>query len=371
MSKTSKKKQIQHLKEQRMMERSNMRAERSAKKTMYHPIASSWAASGIECEAPLSGTDDFVVALASDDADPVPIFAAINSTLTNTRRRQLDFVAFVSRDCAPKLKALVRNHILSYPDDSHLPKAMRRAAVRVSVCVGLDAQLRQRPAMRAFAMLANSTRVKRKELLSSYNFAAFYLPHVLQARRVLYMDTDVIVLRKYIDFPLAEAYRAAAYRRVQAVTGDCAIGRGDGPRPATCEPLPRSMPANDTCVFNRGVLLLNGEIWRRERMAERIERLVVDFVHSKGALFRAGVSQPPFLLALANHYFKLGQEWNVRGLGRDAIGEPEWLNIAGAMRASYPARGEDRPRPAPRRAAGRLRSAPHRAACATPARVNS
>ena len=47
--------------------------------------------------------------------------------------------------------------------------------------------------MRALAMLANSTRVKRKELLSSYNFAAFYLPHVLQARRVLYMDTDVIV----------------------------------------------------------------------------------------------------------------------------------------------------------------------------------
>ena len=103
MSKTSKKKQIQHLKEQRMMERSNMRAERSAKKTMYHPIAASWAASGIECEAPLSGTDDFVVALASDDADPVPIFAAINSTLTNTRRRQLDFVAFVSRDCASLL----------------------------------------------------------------------------------------------------------------------------------------------------------------------------------------------------------------------------------------------------------------------------
>ncbi|KAH8045422.1 hypothetical protein JL720_16701 [Aureococcus anophagefferens] len=79
---------------------------------------------------------------------------------------------------------------------------------------------------------------------------------------------------------------------------------------------------NDTCVFNRGVLLLNGEIWRRERMAERIERLVVDFVHSKGALFRAGVSQPPFLLALANHYFKLGQEWNVRGLGRTPSASP-------------------------------------------------
>ena len=129
MSSSKKKKMLLQMKEERQYERNTFRAERSAKKVMYHPIAPTWATTGIRCESPLSVSDDFVVALASDDADPVPIFAAINSTLTNTRRRQLDFVAFVSRDCAPKLKALVRNHILSYPDDSHLPKAMRRAAV--------------------------------------------------------------------------------------------------------------------------------------------------------------------------------------------------------------------------------------------------
>ena len=182
----------------------------------------------------------------------------------------------------------------------------------------------------------DGTGVERKELLSPFNFAAFYLPHVLaHAARILYLDTDVVVrgdvdelarmdlggkpaaavedcsqvLRKYIDFPLAEAYRAATARRVGGRA--CA---GDG-----CEPMPRETPGNATCVFNRGVVLFEGRAWRAQRLAERIERLVVDFVHSKGALFRAGVSQPPFLLALAENYHKLDGAWNVRGLGRDAV----------------------------------------------------
>ena len=224
--------------------------------------------------------------------------------------------------------------------------------LRVSVCRGLDDQLQLRPAMRALQMLGNSTRVKRKELLSPFNFAAFYLPHVLaHAARILYLDTDVVVrgdvdelarmdlggkpaaavedcsqvLRKYIDFPLAEAYRAATARRVGGRA--CA---GDG-----CEPMPRETPGNATCVFNRGVVLFEGRAWRAQRLAERIERLVVDFVHSKGALFRAGVSQPPFLLALAENYHKLDGAWNVRGLGRDAVGLPEWRAIAASARRAF------------------------------------
>ena len=48
--------------------------------------------------------------------------------------------------------------------------------------------------MRSLLKLTNSTRVKRRELLTSFNFAAFYLPYILSgARRVLYLDSDVIV----------------------------------------------------------------------------------------------------------------------------------------------------------------------------------
>mmetsp|Transcript_29027 Transcript_29027/g.89776 ORF Transcript_29027/g.89776 Transcript_29027/m.89776 type:complete len:277 (+) Transcript_29027:275-1105(+) len=251
VSSKKKARQIQHLKEVRAVERSNMRAEKSSKKTMYHAIPSEWGAAGVRCHRPLSTSDDFVVALASDAADPVPIFAAINSTVSNTRRRALDVVAFVGPACELGLRSLVKEH-LTY-DDSDLPPSKRRPELRVSVCGGLDDQLRQRPAMRALAMLRNSTRVKRKELLSAFNFAAFYLPHVLPARRILYLDTDVIVrgdvhelakmaldgapaaavedcsqhLNKYIDFPLADAYRAAAARRVRGRTFLAARGESN------------------------------------------------------------------------------------------------------------------------------------------------
>ena len=344
MSATKKRKQIQKLKELRASEWAHRRADKSAKKTMYYGIPDEWSRRGhIACSREIDRGGDFVVAVASDAPDAVPIFAAINSTAANTRRRRLDVVAFVGAAAAGDLERLV---------EDHLRRAGATLDLRVSVCRGLDDQLQLRPAMRALQMLGNSTRVKRKELLSPFNFAAFYLPHVLaHAARILYLDTDVVVrgdvdelarmdlggkpaaavedcsqvLRKYIDFPLAEAYRAATARRVGGRA--CA---GDG-----CEPMPRETPGNATCVFNRGVVLFEGRAWRAQRLAERIERLVVDFVHSKGALFRAGVSQPPFLLALAENYHKLDGAWNVRGLGRDAVGLPEWRAIAASARRAF------------------------------------
>mmetsp|Transcript_4674 Transcript_4674/g.16693 ORF Transcript_4674/g.16693 Transcript_4674/m.16693 type:complete len:547 (+) Transcript_4674:109-1749(+) len=336
--------------------RSKNRAWRSSMKQMFHPIPESWGG-GITCEDPLP-SDDFVVAVATDARDALPIFAVINSTVSNAvTLKRISFVVLVTHETRASLLELVRRFI---------PKKTRTGQfVHVSVCVGLDEQLTRRPAMMALAQLRNSTRVKRKELLSSFNFAAFYLPHILAAKRVLYLDSDVVVrgdvgelahlhlrgraaaavedctqrLTRYVDFPLAETYRQAASRRVAAQAGDCAAAVADAAAesapPPHCEPAPRALPPNNTCVFNRGVLLLNRHVWLKERVAERIERLVVDFVHSRGVLFRAGVSQPPFLLALAARYFKLGAEWNVRGLGRDAVGHPEWAIIASHARKNY------------------------------------
>ncbi|KAJ8613414.1 hypothetical protein CTAYLR_002277 [Chrysophaeum taylorii] len=347
----------QRLKEYKLRER----AFRSSKRSVYHAIPEKWG-NGIWCEEPLASGDPFVVALASDEEDPLPIFAVINSTLSNAAEpHSLSFVVLVSKRARPGLAAIVRRYFTAGGGSN-------ATGPRVSVCVGLEEQLRSRPAMRALAVLANSSRVKRKELLSAFNFAAFYLPHVVKAPRILYVDSDVIVrsdvgelakmpmngkpaaavedctqhIFKYIDFQLAAAYRRAARVRAENLIRD---GCGRVPPPTNgsrllaspdCEPMPRPMPPNDTCVFNRGVLLLNRDVWLRDRLAEHIERHVIDFVHARGALFRSGVSQPPFLLALATNYERLDGEWNVRGLGRDAIGIPEWHDIAAETRRSYP-----------------------------------
>ena len=73
--------------------------------------------------------------------------------------------------------------------------------------------------------------------------------------------------------------------------------------------------SNETCVFNRGVVLFDSARWRELRLTETIEDLVDAFVSyaiSCGAA--ASRSLHSYLLTLAGRYLKLGVEWNVRGL---------------------------------------------------------
>ncbi|EGB03182.1 hypothetical protein AURANDRAFT_34357, partial [Aureococcus anophagefferens] len=183
--------------------------------------------------------------------------------------------------------------------------------------------------------LSNSTHVKRKELLSPFNFAAFYLPYVLlESRRVLYLDTDAIVegdvgelahldlggapaaavedctqkVFKYINYELLERYDSGGRSKLGPMNRNA-------PRLWSRFGFTADAYSNETCVFNRGVVLFDCPRWRELRLTETIEDLVDAFVASRAKLWRGGISQPPFLLALAGRYFKLDMEWNVRGLG--------------------------------------------------------
>ena len=146
MSATKKRKQIQKLKELRASEWAHRRADKSAKKTMYYGIPDEWSRRGhIACSREIDRGGDFVVAVASDAPDAVPIFAAINSTAANTRRRRLDVVAFVGAAAAGDLERLV---------EDHLRREGATLDLRVSVCRGLDDQLQLRPASHEISVIA-------------------------------------------------------------------------------------------------------------------------------------------------------------------------------------------------------------------------
>ncbi|KAJ1453459.1 nucleotide-diphospho-sugar transferase [Pelagophyceae sp. CCMP2097] len=203
-------------------------------------------------------------------------------------------------------------------------------------------------------MLRNSSRVKRKELLSPFNFAAFYLPYVLrESKRVLYLDTDVIVegdvgalhdldmqgfpaaavedcsqqVFKYINFDLLRKYDADSAPPYEPEEPGTAAA---WTRWSLADTL-----SNTTCVFNRGVVLFDCARWRELRLTETIEDLVDAFVESHAKLWRGGISQPPFLLTLTGRYLKLDLEWNVRGLGRIDLGRNEWMLLADHTRKKY------------------------------------
>ena len=63
-----------------------------------------------------------------------------------------------------------------------------------------------------------------------------------------------------------------------------------------------------TCVFNRGVVLIDPERWRTLGLTLAIESLVEAYVKCGARLWRGGVSQPPFLL---------GAGWSVREIGSE------------------------------------------------------
>ena len=119
-----------------------------------------------------------VVAVATDSVNLLPILAVINSTMSNARDPGSVSTVVITRHVRRLHTAVL----------DFLPHA------DVTICGGFSDLLMQRPPLGKLLTLSNSSHVKRKELLSPFNFAAFYLPYVLlESRRVLYLDTDAIV----------------------------------------------------------------------------------------------------------------------------------------------------------------------------------
>eukprot|EP00913_Durusdinium_trenchii_P008721 g8192.t1 len=168
-----------------------------------------------------------------------------------------------------------------------------------------------------------------KELFDALNFAAFYLHEALPdapGGRVLYLDTDVVVTSDLAELASFNLHGFAA-----GAAEDCSQRMGkyldfDRMRSKALQSeLPKGLQARKKgCVINRGVVLLDLAVWKSQNITGIIEELVrLHLTKGKGPLWRAGVSQPPFLIALAGKYYDLGAEFNVRGLGRGDIAPEE------------------------------------------------
>ena len=258
----------------------------------------------------LEQTGETVVALATDATRGfLPIIGVVNSTVHNSQS-DVGFVIVTTRV-----------HFLKKLLDRFFP------SLRVAVCSGAEELLKHRPALQRLSSLENSTNIKRKELLSPFNFAAFYMPHVLyHTRRVIYLDTDIVVTGDVLELATLDLHNKAV-----AAVNDCSqkIAKYFDEKllPIQHKILWQRVLRGDGCVFNRGVVVFDTLRWRTLQLTETIEDLVDAFVDSKAKLWSSGISQPPFLLALAGRYEQLPVTWNVRGLGRLDIGRNEWRKI--------------------------------------------
>ncbi|KAG0554072.1 hypothetical protein KC19_12G060200 [Ceratodon purpureus] len=257
--------------------------------------------------------EDIHVFVCTDESDLRPLAVLINSSMANTPHPERLYFHLVmpysQRNAAKRLKFL-------------FPDARVEMADKFIDIHEVEEHISFR----------NDTGA-RKELVSPYNFLPFYLPRTYSdIGRIIYLDSDIVVkgnLEELNDIDL-EGHSVAAIedcsQRFQ-VYFDFAqldeIQKRQGPdRPSWLPDKPFNRSA---CVFNRGVLVIDNHKWEEENITKAIVWWMDEFRKSdkSKALYKAGMSQPPFLLALYGKHKVLDETWNVRGLGRPNLSDME------------------------------------------------
>ncbi|KAG6556247.1 hypothetical protein Mapa_002188 [Marchantia paleacea] len=169
----------------------------------------------------------------------------------------------------------------------------------------------------------------REELTSPYNFVPYYLPQLYDNIEVMiYLDSDVVV-----KGDIEELYLKNLNGHPAAAVEDCSQQfksyfdfeqlNAIQERGVANQWLPSEPFEEQTCIFNRGVLVINATRWSELNVTGKIEWWMEEYHKAEKPLYRYGLSQPPFLLALYKNYEKLEHAWNNRGLGRDKLSKLE------------------------------------------------
>lgn len=247
------------------------------------------------------------VALAADLDHFEHVIVVINSTLSHSSKPHLLQFRIIT---------------MSVDRKPFMDKFRERLPALVNLeCIAFD------PFLQRVSRLVGGKSSGRQELFNELNFAAFYMHELIpDMARVLYVDTDVVV----VSDVQAELSEWSMQGRPVGGARDCSQRVGKYIYFHKLEelnigdrlPLPLQARRED-CVVNRGVVLVESKIWAERNMTGMIETLVQIHLSEDGPLWHSGVSQPPFLLAIAGRYANMGWQYNVRGLGRtdSSVGE--------------------------------------------------
>ena len=148
-----------------------------------------------------------------------------------------------------------------------------------------------------------------RRLRSSFNYVRFFLHLLLpQVNKVLYLDTDVIVLDD-----IANLYDAHLVPDQSSVLAACARNQLMSKWINFTDPDVINARIDPTIqTFNAGVLLIRLDIWRAQHLTDKI-RFWMTRNHER-PIYEHG-SQPPLLLSVGDAFERIDSSWNVDGAG--------------------------------------------------------
>lgn len=252
--------------------------------------------------------DKVHVCFCSDDGDLRPLAVAINSTVVHAAdpsRLVLHIVTTAER--AERVFASLTAEV-----------SLQAAELRMHHDVELEASIQSLVAFR-------KSSGARKGLASPFNFAPFYMDKFLSKDgdappRIIYLDTDVVLMGD-----IAELHALDLQGMPVAAVEDCSQHFDIYINFKELKELGwmRSDLDPQACVFNRGVFIMDVAKWRQGGLSDDIELWMSRYRQTKKDIYKFGMSQPPWLLALAGRYHKLSGDWNCRGLGREFLNDEE------------------------------------------------
>ncbi|CAK9000961.1 unnamed protein product [Durusdinium trenchii] len=253
-------------------------------------------------------TDPVHVCLSSDDGDLRSSAVVIRSAYVNAANPdRLRFHFITTPELAPTVRDLFRVHLADIPVEVHADENVQ------------DRIGNQLPGR-------GKTAKVRKGLTSVFNFVPFYLDQYVSIdgrppARLIYLDTDTVImgdLGELQDIDLQGHPCAAVKYCLQSLEKyvDFSVLRELGY-------IQNHDPK--ACIANRGLLVIDVRRWHELQITEQIEMWMQRYAESKRVLWKSGVSQPPWLLAMGDDFLDLGDEWNCNSLGREKMPYAEAL----------------------------------------------
>ncbi|KJE96056.1 hypothetical protein CAOG_006429 [Capsaspora owczarzaki ATCC 30864] len=165
--------------------------------------------------------------------------------------------------------------------------------------------------------VANKIKIRgrRTELASPANYARYYVLDLFPgiSKRVIYLDTDVIVrgdIAEFYKFPLGPD-------KIAAFAQDCSRNKYKFFINFENAKVQALNIDPDTCSFNAGVYVTDLVRWKKHNITSELEYWMELNTRENvyGGQGSGGGSQPPVLLALFGHVVDLDPKWHVRHLG--------------------------------------------------------
>jgi len=155
-----------------------------------------------------------------------------------------------------------------------------------------------------------SNSLDRKELLMGVNFARNFLDDLLLpwgVGRAVYLDVDTVVQGDLVKLGDTEFKPGKFFAAVSSCYLHMTFWFD-----FNVDVVKRTMSKND-CYVNAGVYVVDLQQYKANQMQQRIEQLIK--AHKQKKIWKLGVHQSSFILALFNHTQLLDARWNVVQLG--------------------------------------------------------